>query len=55
MVMHTGLYPVLQAIGIVYLKRTHDPLEGISKLDCLQIVSINQRLTKNFMPNVIRN
>ena len=53
MAMHTGLYPVLQAIGIVYLKKTKDPLEGISKLDCLQIVSINQKITKNFLPNIL--
>ena len=52
MIMQTGFYPVFQAIGIIYLKRTRDPLEGISKLDCLQIVSINQRLTKKFVPNL---
>ena len=37
----TCSYPVLQALGIIYLKLTHDPLEGISKLDSIQIVSIN--------------
>ena len=38
--MHSGIYPLSQALGIVYLKLTKDPLEGISKLDCLQLVSI---------------
>ena len=40
-VVITGTYPVIQALGIIYLKITHDPLEGISKLDCVQLVSNN--------------
>ena len=30
-------------------------MQGISKLDYIQLVSINQRLTKSFAPNLIRN
>ena len=41
----TGTYQVAQALGLIFLKRTRDPLEGISKLDSIQLVSINQRLT----------
>ena len=36
-----GLPVVLQMIGLVFIKSTKDPIQGISKLDCLEIVSIN--------------
>ena len=39
MIENLGVPVILQALGNVNIKITSDPLEGISKLDCLQIVS----------------
>ena len=36
-----GYYTLMQSFGILYLKKLKDPLEGISKLGYLQLVSIN--------------
>ena len=41
-VIITGAYPIQQALCLIYLKRTRDPLDGISKLDFIYIVSITQ-------------
>ena len=41
--IYVGL-PVLVQTIVNLLKPSTDPLEGISKLDCIQIVSINQKL-----------
>ena len=50
-----GIPILLQAFGNVYIKISSDPLEGISKLDCLQIVSLNQKLTINFIPSLLQS
>ena len=39
-VIATGSYPIQQALCLIYLKRTRDPLHGISKLDFIHILSI---------------
>ena len=38
-----GFYPIQQAICIILIKATQDPLVGISKLEYLQIVQYFQR------------
>ena len=37
-----GLYPFQQGILVYYFKSSSDPLEGINKLDYLQLCSISQ-------------
>ena len=37
----TGVNLILQTIGLVFIKSSKDPMQGISKLDYLQLVSIN--------------
>ena len=36
-----GVPVILQLVGLYYIKSIRDPISGISKLDCLEIVSIN--------------
>ena len=47
-----GAYIILQGLGLIFIKKTKDPLERISKIGYLQIISINQRLTPNFIENM---
>ena len=47
--IYSGYNTILQSIGVIYVKNTKDPLESISKLGLLQLVSINQRTNDNFM------
>ena len=35
-----GIYPIQQAFCIIFLKKTRDPLDGLSKFDFLNLVSI---------------
>ena len=35
-----GAYPIQQAFCLIYLKQTKDPLDGVSKLDFINLVSI---------------
>ena len=35
-----GFFPFNQAIGYIYIKNTSDPLDGVSKLDYVHLVSI---------------
>ena len=47
-----GFCPFLLAYIFVRMKNSQDPLEGISKLDVMMLVSRNQRITKRFAPNL---
>ena len=47
-----GGYIFFQALGIILIKKTRDPLERISKIGYLQLVSSNQKLNKEFMSNM---
>lgn len=50
----TGYYmPILSSVALLIFKSSTDPLQGISKLDMMMIVSINQRVTEKFMPTMI--
>ena len=46
-----GFFSLCLFYTMIFLKRTQDPLEGISKLDALQIISKNQRQTESFYNN----
>ena len=48
----TGLYPFVTYTVILYLKSNVDPLEGISKLDCMCLVSSTQKQNTKFLENV---
>ena len=50
--MVLGFYLVLQSFSIIYLKPSKDPIEGISYLDYLQLLSINQRINKDFLQHL---
>ena len=47
--INLGIYPLQQAFLIFYLKSSKDPIEGISKLDALCLVSKTQIKNKNFI------
>jgi hypothetical protein len=34
-----GLFPIIQSFGFIFLKKTRDPLDGVSKLDFVYLVS----------------
>ena len=51
-VFMVGLCPFILTIIFVKMKNSQDPLEGISKLDVLMIVSRNQILTQKFTGNL---
>lgn len=51
MSVQLGLYPLQQAFCAVYLKKTRDPLDGLSKLDFIYLVSITQRQNPQFIDN----
>lgn len=51
----SGVYITLQAMGLILIKKTRDPLERISKLGYLKLVSINQVLTEEYMINIFAN
>ena len=40
-IMCLGIYPMLQSFGYIFIKKTRDPLEGVSKLDFVYVVSIS--------------
>ena len=46
--------PILSAIALLIFKSSKDPLQGISKLNMMMIVSINQRVTKLFLPTMLK-
>ena len=50
--MTLGSYLILQSFSILYLKPSKDPLESITNLDYLQLLSINQRINEEFMKNM---
>ena len=47
--MILGLNVLFQSLGVIYLKPTRDPLERISYLGYMQLVSINQRINEEFL------
>ena len=51
-IMAIGGYLVLQSFSIISLKPSKDPLESISNLDYLQLLSINQRINDDFLQNI---
>ena len=38
-IRYLGVYPILQSFGLIFLKKTRDALDGISKLDSVHLVS----------------
>ena len=48
----SGVYVLFQSIGVLWLKISIDPLEGISKLGYLQLISRNQRINPGFIENL---
>ena len=50
-----GYYLILQSLGIIFLKSAKDPLEGISHLGYLQLLSIHQTVNHGFMENQFEN
>ena len=38
--IYLGVYPIIQSLGFIFIKKTRDPLDGVSKLDLVVIVSI---------------
>ena len=41
-------FPFIQALGLIFIKNTKDPLSNISKLDYLKLISINQVATQKY-------
>ena len=48
----SGVYVLFQSIGVLWLKMSIDPLEGISKLGYLHLISRNQRINLGFIESV---
>ena len=48
----SGFYIILQGLGLIFIKSTKDPLERISKIGYLQLVSVNQHPNIEFMKNM---
>jgi hypothetical protein len=46
-ILNLGVYPIQQAYCLIILKMTKDPLEGVSILDFVFLVSITQRYKQN--------
>ena len=46
-----GIPAVLQSYGFTILKKTKDPLDSVSRLDFVQLVSITQKQTKQYIVN----
>ena len=53
MMIMTGIYPLQQGLCMFYLKSSKDPLEGISKLDALCLVSSTQVQTPVFIDKIV--
>ena len=49
------IYPLAQAYGMLRLKDSKDPLQGVSKLNLLIIMSKTQIATKSFLPKMIKD
>ena len=49
------IHPLVQAFGMIKLKMTCDPLQNISKLNLMMIVSINQAILPSFLPTMIKD
>ena len=45
----SGLYPILQAICMILLKKNQDPLQLITKLDVMTLVSRTQYTNDQFL------
>ena len=50
-----GGYLFMQAFAIIVVKQSKDPLEGISKIGYLQLISSFQRPNHDFMTNILQN
>ena len=50
-----GIWLLQQAIGIVFIKKTKDPLEAVSKLGYLQLVSSNQKINYSIIENTMHD
>ena len=48
-------YVIFQALALIKFKQTKDPIEGISKLGYMQLVSTNQMVTEQFMENMYQD
>ena len=46
---------MIQGLGINLVKKTRDPLERISKIGYLQLISSNQHINEQFMTNMYEN
>ena len=53
--VYAGGYVMIQSIGIILVKKTRDPLERISKIGYLQLISSNQHNNEQFMTNIYEN
>jgi hypothetical protein len=51
--MFTGLRTSIQAIGFLWMKESQDPLEGVQQLDYMNLVSTVQRMTPEYLPNLL--
>ena len=48
------IYPIFQAVGMIIIKDSVDPIQNISKLSLVIIVSINQTILPSFLPTMIK-
>ena len=39
----------MQSIGLIFIKKTRDPLDGVSKLDFVYLVSVTQKQNIAYM------
>lgn len=52
MQLYAGGYVLIQSLGIIYVKKSRDAIDGISKIRFLQLYSIYQFPNQEFMQNV---
>ena len=50
-VFYLGPYPILQSLGFIVIKKTRDPLEGVSKLDFMHVVSSTMKQNEKYLTN----
>ena len=47
-----GVFPIVLAYIFIFVKTSHDPLESVTQLDALLIISRNQRQMDYFEQNL---
>jgi hypothetical protein len=53
-VFYVFFFPLIQSFGLIFVKKSLDPLSNISKLNHLKLVSINQSGTESFTDGEIK-